>query len=118
MFENDIKKVLYLEEDIILKMKELGVKLIVDYVGKNLLLVGVLKGLVFFMVELLKYIDIYVEIDFMVVLSYYGGIISSGEVKILKDVDINIEGRDVIFIEDIIDIGCILKYFWDMFKYC
>lgn len=113
MLENDIKKVLYSEEDIILKTKELGAKLTADYAGKNPLLVGVLKG----SVELLKHIDTHVEIDFMVVSSYHGGTTSSGEVKILKDVDTNIEGRDVIFIEDIIDTGRTLKYLRDMFKY-
>ncbi len=69
------------------------------------------------MAELLKHIDTHVEIDFMVVSSYHGGTTSSGEVKILKDVDTNIEGRDVIFIEDIIDTGRTLKYLRDMFKY-
>lgn len=116
MLENDIK-VLYSEEDIILKTKELGAKLTADYAGKNPLLVGVLKGSVPFMAELLKHIDTHVEIDFMVVSSYHGGTTSSGEVKILKDVDTNIEGRDVIFIEDIIDTGRTLKYLRDMFKY-
>ncbi|SUN69730.1 hypoxanthine-guanine phosphoribosyltransferase [Streptococcus equi subsp. equi] len=88
-----------------------------DYHGKNPLMVGVLKGSVPFMAELMKHIDTHVEIDFMVVSSYNGGTTSSGEVKILKDVDTNIEGRDVIFVEDIIDTGRTLKYLRDMFKY-
>ncbi|MGT2887820.1 hypoxanthine phosphoribosyltransferase [Streptococcus didelphis] len=117
MLEQDIKKVLYSEEEIITKTKELGDKLTKDYQGRNPLMIGVLKGSVPFMSELMKHIDTHVEIDFMVVSSYHGGTSSSGEVKILKDVDTNIEGRDVIFIEDIIDTGRTLKYLIDMFKY-
>ena len=71
--------------------------------GKSDLLVCVLKGAVPFMAELIKHIDTHIEMDFMVVSSYGGGTVSSGEVKILKDVDTNVEGRDIIFIEDIID---------------
>ncbi|WP_221913298.1 hypoxanthine phosphoribosyltransferase [Streptococcus halichoeri] len=117
MLEQDIKKVLYSEEDIIVKTRELGQQLTKDYQEKNPLMVGVLKGSVPFMVELMKHIDVHVEIDFMVVSSYHGGTSSSGEVKILKDVDTNIEGRDIIFVEDIIDTGRTLKYLRDMFKY-
>lgn len=117
MLEQDIKKVLYSSEEIAVKSKELGEQLTKDYAGKNPLLVGVLKGAVPFMAELIKHIDTHVEVDFMVVSSYHGGTTSSGEVKILKDVDTNIEGRDVIFIEDIIDTGRTLLYLCDMFKY-
>lgn len=117
MLEQDIKKVLFSEEDIMTKCKELGAQLTKDYAGKNPLLVGVLKGAVPFMAELVKHIDTQVEMDFMVVSSYHGGTSSSGEVKILKDVDTNVEGRDVIFIEDIIDTGRTLLYLRDMFKY-
>ena len=69
------------------------------------------------MAELIKHIDTHIEMDFMVVSSYGGGTVSSGEVKILKDVDTNVEGRDIIFIEDIIDTGRTLLYLRDMFKY-
>lgn len=117
MLEQDIKKVLYSSEEIVTKSKELGEQLTKDYAGKNPLLVGVLKGAVPFMAELIKHIDTHVEVDFMVVSSYHGGTTSSGEVKILKDVDTIIEGRDVIFIEDIIDTGRTLLYLRDMFKY-
>ncbi|AND80254.1 MULTISPECIES: hypoxanthine phosphoribosyltransferase [Streptococcus] len=117
MLEQDIERILYSEKEIIDKTKELGRQLTKDYHGKNPLLVGVLKGSVPFMAELMKHIDTQVEIDFMVVSSYHGGTRSSGEVKILKDVDTNVEGRDVIFIEDIIDTGRTLKYLRDMFKY-
>ncbi|MFC3932509.1 hypoxanthine phosphoribosyltransferase [Streptococcus dentapri] len=114
---NDIKKILYSAEEITAKTEELGKQLTKDYEGKNPLLVGVLKGAVPFMAELIKHIDTHIEIDFMVVSSYHGGTQSSGEVKILKDVDTNIEGRDVIFVEDIIDTGRTLLYLRDMFKY-
>lgn len=117
MLEQDIKKVLYSEEEILSKTRELGAQLTKEYTDKTPLLIGVLKGSVPFMAELLKHIDTHVEIDFMVVSSYQGGTTSSGEVKILKDVDTNIEGRDIIFVEDIIDTGRTLKYLRDMFKY-
>ena len=114
MLEQDIEKVLYSEEEIIAKTKELGEQLTKDYEGKNPLLIGVLKGSVPFMAELIKHIDTHVELDFMVVSSYGNQTTSSGEVKILKDVDTNIEGRDVVFIEDT---GRTLKYLRYMFKY-
>ena len=110
MLEKDIKKVLFSQEDIVAKTKELGQQLTEDYAEKNPLLVCVLKGAVPFMAELIKHIDTHIEMDFMVVSSYGGGTVSSGEVKILKDVDTNVEGRDIIFIEDIIDTGRTLLY--------
>ena len=91
MLEKDIKKVLFSQEDIVAKTKELGQQLTEDYAGKNPLLVCVLKGAVPFMAELIKHIDTHIEMDFMVVSSYGGGTVSSGEVKILKDVDTNVE---------------------------
>lgn len=117
MLEKDIEKILYSEEDIVAKAKELGAQLTKDYADKNPLLVGVLKGSFPFMAELIKYIDAHIELDFMVVSSYHGGTSSSGEVKILKDVDTKIEGRHILFIEDIIDTGRTLKYLRDMFEY-
>ena len=103
MLEKDIKKILFSQEDIVTKTKELGQQLTKDYAGKNPLLVCVLKGAVPFMAELIKHIDTHIEMDFMVVSSYGGGTVSSGE--------------DVIFIEDIIDTGRTLLYLRDMFKY-
>lgn len=117
MLEQDIEKVLYSEEEIITKTKALGEQLTKDYNGKNPLLIGILKGSVPFIAELIKHIDTKLELDFMVVSSYGNQTTSSGEVKILKDVDTNIEGRDVIFVEDIIDTGRTLLYLRDMFKY-
>ena len=84
MLEKDIKKVLFSQEDIVAKTKELGQQLTEDYAEKNPLLVCVLKGAVPFMAELIKHIDTHIEMDFMVVSSYGGGTVSSGEVKILK----------------------------------
>lgn len=117
MLEQDIKKVLFSHEDIVARSKELGEQLTKDYAGKTPLLIGVLKGSVPFMAELMKHIDGHVEMDFMVVSSYHGGTSSSGEVKILKDVDTPIEGRDVIIIEDIIDTGRTLVYLRDMLEH-
>lgn len=117
MLEQDIKKILYTNDDIVAQAKRLGQQLTLDYAGKNPLLVGVLKGAVPFMAELIKHIDTHVELDFMVVSSYHGGVTSSGEVKIIKDVDTNVEGRHVIFVEDIIDTGRTLKYLRDLFDY-
>ena len=79
MLEKDIKKILFSQEDIVTKTKELGQQLTKDYAGKNPLLVGVLKGAVPFMAELIKHIDTHIEMDFMVVSSYGGGTVSSGE---------------------------------------
>lgn len=117
MLEQDIKRVLYTNEQIVEQAKRLGQQLTADYAGKNPLLVGVLKGAVPFMAELIKHIDTHVELDFMVVSSYHGEIKSSGEVKIIKDVDTNVEGRHVVFVEDIIDTGRTLKYLRDLFEY-
>lgn len=117
MLERDIERVLYTNEEIVAKAQLLGQQLTKDYEGKNPLLVGVLKGAVPFMAELIKHIDTHIELDFMVVSSYHGEIKSSGEVKIIKDVDTNVEGRHVIFVEDIIDTGRTLKYLRDMFDY-
>ena len=114
--EQDIQKILYSNDDIVRQAKIVGQQLSQDYAGKNPLLVGVLKGAVPFMAELIKHIDTHIEIDFMDVSSYVGTQ-SSGEVKILKDVDTNVEGRDVIFVEDIIDTGRTLLYLRDLFKY-
>lgn len=116
MLEKDIKKVLYSEEEIVAKTKELGAQLTRDYSDKTPVLIGVLKGSVPFMAELIKHIDTYLEVDFMVVSSYHGGTESSGKVTILKDVDINVENRDVILVEDIIDTGRTLLSLKDMFR--
>ena len=117
MLENDIKTILISEAEIIEKSRELGKKLTEEYQGKNPILVGILKGSIPFMAELIKHIDTHIETEFMVVSSYHGGTESSGSVKIIKDLDSDVSGRDILFIEDIIDTGRTLLYLRDMFKY-
>jgi hypoxanthine phosphoribosyltransferase len=92
------------------RVTELGEEISHDYQGRDLLLVGVLKGAVFFMADLMRHLTIPCEIDFMAISSYGDSTDSSGVVRILKDLDINIEGRDVLVVEDIIDSGLTLSY--------
>lgn len=114
---NDIEEILITEEEIVAKCKEIGQVLTEQYKGKFPLLIGVLKGATPFMADVSKRIDTHVEMDFMDVSSYGGKTRSSGEVKIIKDLDAKVEGRDVIIIEDIIDSGLTLSYLVDLFKY-
>ncbi|GGD28048.1 hypoxanthine phosphoribosyltransferase [Pontibacillus chungwhensis BH030062] len=114
---NDIEKVLISEEELQSKVKELAAQLSEDYEGKFPLAIGVLKGAMPFMSDLLKRMDTYLEMDFMDVSSYNGTMQSSGEVKIVKDLDTQVEGRDLLIIEDIIDSGLTLSYLVDLFKY-
>jgi hypoxanthine phosphoribosyltransferase len=92
------------------RIRELGRELSADYAGRELLLVGVLKGAVFFMADLMRRLTVPCEIDFMAISSYGASTDSSGVVRILKDLDINIEGRHVLVVEDIIDSGLTLSY--------
>jgi hypoxanthine phosphoribosyltransferase len=92
------------------RVAELGEQISHDYAGRPLLLVGVLKGAVFFLSDLMRYIDVPVEVDFMAVASYGSATDSSGVVRILKDLDASIEGRDVLIVEDIVDSGLTLQY--------
>jgi hypoxanthine phosphoribosyltransferase len=92
------------------RIAELGEEISADYAGRDLLLVGVLKGAVFFMADLMRRLTVPCEIDFMAISSYGAATDSSGVVRILKDLDINIEGRDVLVVEDIIDSGLTLSY--------
>lgn len=115
MLENDIKEILITQDQIISMSKKLGQTLTQDYAGKNPVLIGVLKGSVPFLAELIKHIDTHVELEFMIVSSYHGGTKSSGTVNIIKDIDIDIKGRPVIFVEDIIDTGRTLKELKELF---
>lgn len=114
IMDTAIKEVLISEEEIIEKTKELGTILAEEYKDKNPLVVGILKGALPFMADLMKQMPILLEYDMMDVSSYGTGLTSSGEVKIVKDLDASIEGRHVIIVEDIIDTGRTLKYLQDM----
>lgn len=107
---DDLVKVLLDEETIRRRVRELGRILDSEYAGQDLVLVSVLKGSVVFMSDLMRAISIPHEIDFMATSSYGGGTSSSGVVRILKDLNVSIEGRNVILVEDIIDSGQTLSY--------
>jgi hypoxanthine phosphoribosyltransferase len=108
--EHAITEVLIDEDTLKRRVVELGEEISSDYAGQDLLLVGVLKGAVFFMSDLMRHLTIPCEIDFMAISSYAGSTESSGVVRILKDLDMNIEGRHVLVVEDIIDSGLTLSY--------
>lgn len=112
--EQDILKVLLSEEQLAQKVQELGAQISRDYQGKKLLMVSVLKGSVVFMADLMRAITIPCEIDFMSVSSYGAGVKTSGIVKITKDLDINLEGTDLLIVEDILDSGMTLAYIKQM----
>ena len=114
--KNDIEEILVSKEDISLKVKEMGKQISEDYEGKDLLLIGVLKGSFIFLADLMREISIPVEVDFMAVSSYGSSTKSSGVVRILKDLDSTIEGKDILFVEDIIDWGLTLSYLISNFK--
>ena len=105
-----VSKVLIEDDAVAARVAALGAEVSEDYAGKDLLLVGVLKGAVFFMADLMRQLTIPCEVDFMAISSYGASTDSSGVVRILKDLDINIEGRDVLVVEDIIDSGLTLSY--------
>ena len=105
-----VTEVLIDRDDLQRRIAELGEEISTDYAGRDLLLIGVLKGAVFFMADLMRNLTIPCEIDFMAISSYGVSTDSSGVVRILKDLDINIEGRDVLIVEDIIDSGLTLSY--------
>ena len=115
--KNDIERVLISEEEIQKKVKKLGIQLTEEYKDRFPLAVGVLKGATLFMADLLKRIDTQLEMDFMDVSSYGKSTVSSGEVKIIKDLNASVEGRDILIIEDIIDSGLTLSYLVELFHY-
>lgn len=114
--QEDILKVLYSEAEIKTAVTQLGQQLQKDYQGKNPLMIGILKGAIVFMTDLMRAIDDFVEVDFMDVSSYGSSTVSSGEVKILKDLDTSVAGRDIIIVEDIVDSGRTLDYLIKLFQ--
>jgi hypoxanthine phosphoribosyltransferase len=106
----DIGEVLVQKDELEHRVRQLGAEISRDYEGRDLLLVGVLKGAVFFLSDLMRRIEIPCEVDFMAVASYGSATDSSGVVRILKDLDTPIEGRDVLIVEDIVDSGLTLQY--------
>ena len=113
---DNIKRILISEEEIQEKIIEMGHDLGEEYKDKNPLVVGILKGALPFMADLIKAMPIFLEYDMMDVSSYGNAKTSSGEVKIVKDLDSSIDGRHVLIVEDIIDTGRTLKYLQEMFK--
>jgi len=108
--ESAVGEVLIESDALSARIAELGAEVSSDYDGRDLLLIGVLKGAVFFMADLMRKLTIPCEVDFMAISSYGASTDSSGVVRILKDLDINIEGRHVLVVEDIIDSGLTLSY--------
>jgi hypoxanthine phosphoribosyltransferase len=98
------------------RVRELAAEISRDYAGKELLLIGVLKGAVFFLADLMRHLEVDCEVDFMAVSSYGASTDSSGVVRILKDLDAPIEGRDVLIVEDIVDSGLTLSYLFRMLR--
>ena len=116
MENRDIKEVLISEEQLAAKVAELGARISKDYEGKKLIILGVLKGSVVFMTDLLRQITIPVEMDFMAVSSYGSGTKTSGVVKILKDLDRLIQGYHVLIVEDILDSGMTLSCLTELLR--
>ena len=112
----DVEQVLYTEEELRRRVKELGAQITADYRGRRPMLVSVLRGSYIFMADLTRAIDLDLTVDFMVVSSYGAGTVSSGQVEIKKDLSDSIEGRDLIIVEDILDSGNTLYYLMDVLK--
>lgn len=110
----DIKKILVTEEELAKLTKKLGEQITRDYAGKKLLIVGVLKGSIYFLTDLSRHIDLPCHIDFIQASSYGAGTESSGKIKIIKDIDSDLTGFDVLLVEDILDTGRTLKHIHDM----
>ena len=113
---NDIKNVLITEEELKQTVKELGAKITEDYKDKNLFLITVLKGAVVFLGDLMRAIECPCEIEFMVTSSYGSGTVSTGNVKIVKDIDVPLEDKDVLIVEDILDSGLTLNFLRDLLR--
>ena len=112
----DVEKILYTEEELRQRVKELGCQITADYAGRQPLLVSVLRGSYIFMADLTRSINLDVTVDFMAVSSYGAGTASSGQVEIKKDLSDTIEGQDLIIVEDILDSGNTLYYLMDVLR--
>lgn len=108
--DKDISEVLVTKEELDKINARLGAQITKDFEGKNLLVVGILKGSLYFMADLTRYIDLPLKLDFLAVSSYGGGTTSTGAVKIVKDIDIDLAGYDLLLVEDILDSGRTLDY--------
>ncbi|MGI5912723.1 MAG: hypoxanthine phosphoribosyltransferase [Syntrophomonadaceae bacterium] len=108
--------ILYSKQQIYTRVKEMGQQISRDYQGRDLLVIGVLKGAFIFMADLIREINLPLELDFISVSSYGASTVSSGEVRITKDLDYSIEGKSVLIVEDIVDTGLTLKYIQEIFK--
>ena len=106
----DISEILFSEEDILKRVSEIGAAISRDYAGRNPLMVGVMKGVFLFMADLFRSITIPVEVDFLAVSSYSSEARNHGLVRLVKDLDATINGRNVLFVEDVIDTGLTLNY--------
>jgi len=109
-----IGEILVQPDELAHRVRELGEQISADYAGKDVLLIGVLKGAVFFLADLMRQLEVDCEVDFMAVSSYGSSTDSSGVVRILKDLDASIEGRHVLIVEDIVDSGLTLSYLFRM----
>lgn len=116
MLKKDVKEVLFTAEEIQARVAEMGKLIENDYRGKDLLVIAVLKGANMFLSDLIRHIDLPMEVDFMAASSYGNTTESSGVVRILKDLDYSIEGKDVLLIEDLIDTGLTLHYLAENLK--
>ncbi len=114
--QDDIKEVLFSQEKLARIVENMGKRISSDYEGKNLLMVSILKGSVVFMTDLMRAITIPCSIDFMAVSSYGSGVKTSGVVKIIKDLDIDLKGWDVLVVEDILDSGLTLSYILEILQ--
>ncbi|MDE5984387.1 MAG: hypoxanthine phosphoribosyltransferase [Eubacterium sp.] len=110
----DVEKILVTEDELVQISKKLGEQITKDYKGKKLLIVGVLKGSIYFLTDLSRHIDLPCNIDFIQASSYGANTVSSGEIKIIKDICDDLSGFDVLLVEDILDTGKTLKHIHDM----
>jgi hypoxanthine phosphoribosyltransferase len=110
MGQAGVGEILVQRDELAHRVRELGEEISADYRGRDLFLVGVLKGAVFFLSDLMRHLEVSCEVDFMAVASYGSSTDSSGVVRILKDLDASIEGREVLIVEDIVDSGLTLSY--------